>query len=100
MLESEDENEIKRFKTSLVSLTLLVLLNNIVYDGLDMRPGWREQRTPTRLLTEIIHGRRRVDHPGLRWIDTVVADARILAVYNWTTAVQDRNFWRLLGEEA
>ena len=56
---------------------------------------------PKKVVTEDIHGVRRVGRPNVRWLDGVAEASRtLLGVRDWRTAAQDRANWRRLLEAA
>jgi hypothetical protein len=60
-----------------------------------------EDSDPTKqVMEQQIYGTRRAGRPKLRWVDSVVQDARNMGINNWKKAAQDRKRCRRLLAEA
>lgn len=82
-----------------IDIVKFVKLGRLRWAGHVARMG--DSEIPKKMLTDELHGKRRVGRPNVRWEDSVSADARaLLGARNWRAAASDRASWRRLIEEA
>jgi hypothetical protein len=60
----------------------------------------QEQNPCSKLMLHKPEGTRRVEKPGIRWLDSVEGYAKKMGVRNWRRKSQDRDQWRAVVKEA
>jgi hypothetical protein len=59
-----------------------------------------DNAVPKRMLKGRLYSKKRKRRPRMRWLDDVESDLRKMEVKGWKEKMRDREWWRLVVEEA